>query len=327
LTPLGILAGLAWFFVKNHLIDPMVSTNFLVSRTIAPARDPLILDLDGDGLETVGIDTAAPILFDHDGDGVKTANGWIKGDDAFLVLDRNGNGVIDSGRELFGDTTPLVAGSTAADGFAALAQEDTNDDGLVNASDTRFASLRLWRDANQDGLSQADELVTFAAQNITALKVGRTANSTALANGNQIADVGGFVRSDGTVGQLADVNLAGNAFYSEFTDNVPLTDQAQALPEMQGAGMVRSLRQAASLQTPQGGVLAAQLSAFSAETTRSGQTARLDALLKAWADTSSMAINKNGIALGFSALEAANDSQYVADAYPAINEGYWRAWA
>jgi Ca2+-binding RTX toxin-like protein/pimeloyl-ACP methyl ester carboxylesterase len=289
LTPLGILAGLAWFFVKNHLIDPMVSTNFLVSRTIAPARDPLILDLDGDGLETVGIDTAAPILFDHDGDGVKTANGWIKGDDAFLVLDRNGNGVIDSGRELFGDTTPLVAGSTAADGFAALAQEDTNDDGLVNASDTRFASLRLWRDANQDGLSQADELVTFAAQNITALKVGRTANSTALANGNQIADVGGFVRSDGTVGQLADVNLAGNAFYSEFTDNVPLTDQAQALPEMQGAGMVRSLRQAASLQTPQGGVLAAQLSAFSAETTRSGQTARLDALLKAWADTSSMA--------------------------------------
>jgi hypothetical protein len=55
-----------------------------------PKVDPLVIDLDDDGIETVS--TSASILFDHDGDGLKTASGWVKGDDGFLVLDRNGNG-------------------------------------------------------------------------------------------------------------------------------------------------------------------------------------------------------------------------------------------
>ena len=302
------------FFQQQPIIDgnstavtynKVITTSFLAARTVAPARrDPLVLDLDGDGLETVGIDTQNPILFDHDGDGVKTATGWVTPDDAFLVLERNDDGRIDSGSELFGDATPLAAGTTAADGFAALAQEDTNSDGLVNASDERFANLRLWRDANQDGISQANELITLASQDISALKVGRTANSTLLANGNQIADLGGFVRndgSDGTLGaveQLADINLASSPFYSEFTDSIPLTEQAQTLPELQGAGMVRSLRQAASLPTDQGRELATQLVAFAAETTRSGQMAKLDSLLKAWAETSSMATTASGAFAG-----------------------------
>ena len=294
-----------WADASSITYNKVIDSSFLAARTIAPARrDPLVLDLDGDGLETVGIDTVTPILFDHNADGVKTATGWVTPDDAFLVLERNGDGRIDSGSELFGDATPLSAGGTAADGFAALAQEDTNGDGLVNASDERFTSLRLWRDANQDGISQADELITLASQNIAALIVGRTANSTLLANGNQIADLGGFVRndgSDGTLGaveQLADINLASSPFYSEFTDRVPLTEQAQTLPELQGAGMVRSLRQAASLPTDQGRELATQLVAFAAETTRSGQMAKLDSLLKAWAETSSMATTASGAFAG-----------------------------
>jgi hypothetical protein len=251
---------------------------FSSSRTAAPIRrDPLILDLDldSDGFETVGIDTTAPILFDHDGDGVKTATGWVAGDDAFLVLDRNGNGTIDDGHELFGDATPLVAGGTAADGFAALAQEDSNNDGQVDALDAHFADLRLWRDLNQDGISQSDEQLTLASQGIVSLSTARTTNSTLLANGNQIADLGGFVRSDGTSGtlgaveQLADVNLASDPFYSEFTDTIPLTEQVQALPDMQGSGMVRSLREAASLQTAEGNALGSLLAAFAAATTRS----------------------------------------------------------
>ena len=302
-----------------------VSTTFLAARTVAPARrDPLVLDLDGDGLETVGIDTKNPTLFDHDGDGVKTATGWVTPDDAFLVLERNDDGRIDSGSELFGDATPLAAGTTAADGFAALAQEDTNSDGLVNASDERFANLRLWRDANQDGISQADELITLASQDISALKVGRTANSTLLANGNQIADLGGFVRndgSDGTLGaveQLADINLASSPFYSEFTDSIPLTEQAQTLPELQGAGMVRSLRQAGSLPTDQGRELATQLVAFAAETTRSGQMAKLDSLLKAWAETSSMATTASGAFAGVNlTLSFAGATKDTPD---------WQAW-
>ena len=107
-------------------IDP--TTNNQLSNAqhwVPPARrDPLTFDLDGDGLETVGIDPNNPILFDHDADGIRTASGWVSADDAFLVLDRDGNGTIDDGTELFGNSTPLDAGGTAVDGFDALARRD-----------------------------------------------------------------------------------------------------------------------------------------------------------------------------------------------------------
>ena len=286
-------------------ISPTVPVAFAQATTIAPARrDPLILDLDNNGLDTTGIDSNAPILFDHDGDGIKTATGWIKASDGFLVLDRNGNGTIDNGAELFGDATPLYAGGLAADGFAALAQEDTNLDGKVDSLDARFATLRLWTDLNQDGVSQAGELFTLAQKGVAALIVAKTENAALLGNGNQIADLGGFIRTDGSGGtlgaaeQLADVDLASNPFFSEFTDSIPLTAEAQALPDMKGAGQVRSLQQAASLATPAGSALATQLAAYASETTRSGQMARLDSLIKAWADTSTMATTTTGAFAG-----------------------------
>ncbi len=89
-------------------------------------RDPIILDLDGDGLETVGL--ASNVYFDHDGDGVLTKTGWAGKNDALLVWDRNANGSIDTGAELFGDFTPMPNGTLAPNGFAALAALDSNGD-------------------------------------------------------------------------------------------------------------------------------------------------------------------------------------------------------
>lgn len=126
-----------------------------------PRRDPLVLDLDGDGIETLGITSTTQVLFDYDGDGVKTGTGWIKGDDGFLVLDRNGNGVIDNGGELFGDQT-LVNGVKATDGFAALSAQDSNHNGQFDAGDTNFINVRIWQDTNSDGISQAGELHTLS---------------------------------------------------------------------------------------------------------------------------------------------------------------------
>lgn len=80
-----------------------INTNFTAAQHFVHRRAPLTLDLDGDGIETVPPNATNPILFDHDGDGVKSGTGWIKPDDGFLVLDRNGNGTIDDGTELFGD--------------------------------------------------------------------------------------------------------------------------------------------------------------------------------------------------------------------------------
>jgi hypothetical protein len=82
--------------------------------------------MDGDGIKTTGIQRAV---------------GWINPDDGFLARDLNGNGLIDSGAELFGAATTLSNGTKAADGFAALADLDLNHDGVVNASDAAFSQL------------------------------------------------------------------------------------------------------------------------------------------------------------------------------------------
>ena len=156
----------------------------------------MVLDLNGNGLEAIIPNSGYAVRFDHEGDGSKTGTGWISSNVAFLVLDRNGNGLVDDGRELFGDNTPRNLDGTlaltlgkATNGFDALKQEDTNADGVVDASDARFADLRLWQDLNQDGISQANELSTLASRGITSLSLNSTANSQVL-GGNRISDLG-----------------------------------------------------------------------------------------------------------------------------------------
>ncbi len=231
-------------------IEDGVATNFTASANyIAPIRrDPLTLDLDNDGLETVG--TSAGILFDQTGSGVKTGTGWVKPDDGFLVLDRNGNGAIDSGRELFGDSTLKSNGQFATDGFDALRDLDSNLDGKISSADAQFANLRVWRDLNQDGISQSGELFTLGSLNIASINVASTANSQVLPNGNQIADLGSYTKTDGSTGvtgevsgSLGDINLATDTFHRQFTDPLDTTAVA-ALPDMQGSGAVRDLREA-----------------------------------------------------------------------------------
>jgi len=157
--------------MDRNFIDPNTKTNYDNSKNWLPRRDPLTLDLDGDGIETVGVSSTNPILFDHDGDGIKNGTGWVASDDGMLVLDRNGNGSIDSGRELFGDSTIKSNGQVATNGFNALADIDSNADGVVNSTDTQYANLRIWRDLNQDGISQTGELFSLASQNIDSINV------------------------------------------------------------------------------------------------------------------------------------------------------------
>jgi hypothetical protein len=276
-----------------------IGDTFTAATVAAPRRDPLVLDLDGDGIETVGVNPTTPLLFDIVGTGIKQSVGWVKADDGFLVLDRNGNGSIDSGAELFGDATVLANGQKAVDGFAALAERDSNHDGKVDAADASFASLRVWRDANQDGVSQASELATLASLGIAALNVGDTSHSTVLANGNRIADIGSYVKTGGQLGglgetaQSADVDLAVDTFHSQFADPLD-TGSVANLPDMQGAGQVRSLREAATLNS----TLAALLSQFAATPDRATQQGMIDGILREWSNTSPMAATFTGAYAG-----------------------------
>ena len=129
---------------------------------------------------------------------------------------------------------------------------DGNADGKVDAGDTQFADLKVWRDFNQDGLTQNGELFTLAELGIAAINTGNIEQNRTLPNGNQIADLGIYTKTDGSsgttgevIGNLADINLAANPFNREFTDPLDTT-AVNHLPDMQGSGMVRDLREAAN---------------------------------------------------------------------------------
>jgi hypothetical protein len=112
------------------------------------------------------------VLFDLLDTGTPRLVPWpVTADNAWLVMDRNGNGVVDSGAELFGTATDLTSGIKAPHGFAALKELDANGDGFVDESDPSFDSIRVWTDSVRDGRSAADELFTLPAFGIEALSV------------------------------------------------------------------------------------------------------------------------------------------------------------
>ena len=245
--------------------------------------DPLALDLDGDGIETVATKGFAGALFDHRSQGIRTATGWISADDGLLVRDLNGNGIIDNGAELFGDNTKLADGSFAKHGYAALAELDSNGDGIVSAADAAFQTLRVWQDLNQDGISQTNELRTLEELGIQSLDVAYKDVNKNLGNGNTLAQQGSYTKKDGTTAQAGDLLLAADNLHSRFKDKVELTDEQAKAANLSGIGRLRDLREAAALS----GDLANVLKAYSAADTKEAQMALLDSLIHEWAETDS----------------------------------------
>lgn len=149
-----------------------------------PNNCPIVLDLGKPGLELGSL--AQAVSFDIDADGDRELLTWTAAgaSDALLALDRNGNGTIDDGAELFGWATPLATGARAQVGYAALAELDANADGLVDANDPAFARLRAWTDANHDGISQAAELQTLAHAGVVGLEYAYTESGRRDQDGN-----------------------------------------------------------------------------------------------------------------------------------------------
>ena len=198
-----------------------------------PPISPLVLDLDGDGIELVALSDARA-YFDLDGDGFAQRTGWVASDDALLAIDRDNNGRVDDISELFGNGT--------VDGFTELRSLDSNGDGVIDASDAQFGELLLWQDRNGNGWSEGDELQSLSDSGITSINLRATVTDTILV-GHRISHTSSFARTDSTTGTIVDAWFENDRHISVYLpeDGFTLHEDVRALPELRGYGVVPSL--------------------------------------------------------------------------------------
>jgi len=178
---------------------------------------PLIIDTDGDGYRLTSVEDG--VRFDLDANGFPERVAWTRAgsDDALLALDRNNNGKIDDGSELFGNNSPIYPANpevTAANGFEVLKFMDSLasgvtrvPDGRVDLRDPIFSRLLLWRDLNHNGISEPDELTRVVDERIVAISTDYKAGRKIDRFGNEFRQVGRVQWSDGERGDIVDVWL------------------------------------------------------------------------------------------------------------------------
>jgi Ca2+-binding RTX toxin-like protein len=278
-------------------IDPG-NQNYKRGKAWWMPRDPLVIDLDGNGARAVPL--AQGSYFDFDGDAIRTRSGWVAQGDALLVRDRNGNGRIDTQTELYGDQTLTPNGNLARSGFAALAAEDGNRDGRIDTQDAAWNDIRLWRDANRDGISQANELSRPEDHGIVAFGTSGTNKSDWFGGDTWKVRTGSYTRADGSTGEIGEMQFEVSAVDTRPAQATPVnTEHVAGLPELRGSGKVQSLWQAISTNTTAAQALKTSLTQFAQAGTRAEQQALLDQVLAAWADTSGMAKTMDDRANGY----------------------------
>jgi hypothetical protein len=192
-----------------------------------PHVDPLVIDLNKDGKTDLTRNT----YFDIDANGFAEATNWIDNSDGLLAIDRNGNGIIDDGKELFGDRTIKSDGTYATSGFDALADIDLNGDGIIDVNDSAFSQLRVWNDANGDGISQQEELQTFEEVGIESINLNYLVNGEQI-EGGEIGKTGEVSWENGETSIINEVNPYRNPLISVPNEILDVPDNIKILPDL-----------------------------------------------------------------------------------------------
>ncbi|MDN3223930.1 calcium-binding protein, partial [Pseudomonas nunensis] len=258
-------------------------------NTASNTVSPIILDLDGDGIETVGVNDG--IHFDHDGNGFSELTGWVSQDDALLVYDKNNNNSIDDGGELFGNNYSSD-GVFASNGFQALADFDSNNDGVVNALDENFSKLKVWKDFSMDGVVNDGELLSLAQVGVVSLDLDFKNSDYVDGNGNQHRQLGDFLKSDGTAGSMADVWFKQDKTDTEVHQYVAIDEEISKLPDLVGFGNVYDLHEAMARDLS--GALKLLVENFAAENDASKRKEIANEIIFKWTGADQYAIGSRG---------------------------------
>ncbi len=211
--------------------------NILPSVTTATNQtSPLVLDLDGDGVKLAALNGTGSVYWDGDQDGMAEASGWVSPQDGLLALDWNNDGIVTSHAELFGTKT--------TDGFVVLEALDTDGNNIINANDTEFSRLLVWRDANSDGYSQEGELHTLSSLGITAISLNESAVNYTI-SGNRISSQSTFTMN-GQSRTIVDAWFSYDDVNTTYAGDYTLDVRALFLPTLRGYGDIADLHIAMS---------------------------------------------------------------------------------
>jgi len=228
----NFINGIATFFFKhsgpltwpfgelmahNNILNNAKIT-FTSAQSAEVPKDPLLIDLDGDGIETTSVENG--VYFDQENDGFAEVSAWVSSDDGVLAIDKNNNGTIDNGSELFGDSYVKSDGTIATSGFDALSDLDSNGDGQINSSDTSFDAIKILKG---DGT-----LLSLSDAGISSISLTSKKSVITDSNGNRQLTTGTYTKTDGSTGKISDYELQSDPMNSIATDWLEVSEEIVA---------------------------------------------------------------------------------------------------
>ena len=285
-------------FVDNWKLGWGISSGKSVSDEYQSAKDatvyvdPLIIDTDNDGFNINS--KADGAYFDLNSDGYAEKINWTN-KDSILAMDINKNGTIDNGREVFGDYHIIrETGERAKNGFEALKQYDSNNDGVIDSSDEAYNDLLLWKDTNNNGVSETDELTRLSDSGIKSISLDyensdlRTGSEAVIGNASEVA----FDDETASNAKIGELWVASDLFdtIEEFiSGHEELVD---GLPNVRNYGKVSSLHNA--IKSDETGALRELVTSFTDAPNRTERLGYVESILNFICKTDEVADDSRG---------------------------------